>query len=63
VYFNLGVLQRKIDELVSKQVKDAGSKMSELFDVQRIVALANESNKANNNAAQSSKSSSLPGSF
>lgn len=36
--------------------------MSELFDVQRIVAVANESNKTNN-ATQASKSSSLPGFF
>jgi len=55
----LGVLQRKIDELVEKQVREVGSKISELLDVQRIVAIANESNKSN--AIQSSKSSSLPG--
>ena len=42
VYFNLGVLQVKIDELVDKRVSEVRAKMNELLDVQRIVAVANE---------------------
>ena len=42
VYFNLGVLQVKIDELIGKKVAEVRGKMNELLDVQRIVAIANE---------------------
>ena len=42
VYFNLGVLQVKIDELIGKKVSEVRGKMNELLDVQRIVAIANE---------------------
>lgn len=58
VYFNLGVLQVKIEELLSKKVKDLSNKMGELLDVQRIVAIANEPTQG---PATTSSGGNMPG--
>ena len=42
VYFNLGVLQSKIDNVVVRKVAEVRCKVVEYVDVQRIVAVANE---------------------
>ena len=66
VYFNLGVLQTKMDDNVVKKVNDVRSKVVELIDVQQIVAVANETASSSITAAagsmaMSSSTGSMPG--
>jgi hypothetical protein len=57
------VLQVKIDNLVGKKVKEVREKVTELLDVQRIVAIANEPAPGSSTATTggSSSGSAMPG--